>query len=100
MMMFRPLICAAALLLVTPAFVAAQFIGGGTPDMNNGAPGINQPSSYEGQRTVRSNAPETPAAEDEAAPAPQPATKKKVTRKKTAAVKPKTAAAPADKASQ
>ena len=104
-MKVRSLVCAASVLLLTPTFVAAQFIGGGTPDMNNGAQGINQPSSYEGQRTVRSTPSPSAAASAEdgdamSAPAPAAKKKAKVARKKIAAAKTKSAAPAADKAAE
>jgi hypothetical protein len=55
----------------------AQFIGGGTPDMRNGARGIDQPSSNEGQVRVPAIADPEQSADTAPMPAPAPQVKAK-----------------------
>ena len=45
------LLVAAVLAVMAASDVRAQYVGGGTPDLFNGAAGSNGPTSYEGQRS-------------------------------------------------
>ncbi len=59
----------------------AQNIGGGTIDLQNGAAGSNQPSSYAGKRTVAPQA-EAPSASEDAVPKPAPPSESKAKKQK------------------
>ena len=80
-------IAAAILLVMTISSVQAQYVGGGTPDLFNGAAGSNGPTSYEGQRSAAG----TYGTDDQAPqaePAPPPALPAKTKRKVKARPKP------------
>ena len=73
-------IAAAILVAMTMSHAQAQYVGGGTPDLFNGAAGSNGPTSYEGQRSNAGNY-GTDDQAPEAGQAPPPAPPAKAKRK-------------------